>query len=246
VLFSQSYPEGSAAVSVVQPLLDLQEIDGRIRDLQQEIRDIPQRKAQEQERLTGAREILARVQAELKNAQLRVNEAELEINVHRDRIQSLKKNQVLLKTNKEFQLYNLEIARIEGDIDRCEARQLVAMDDVIPVKHRVASAEAKLKEDQEVVDGYTAELDERLAAVQSELAAAETERAEAVKKVPPQFLLYYERLRTKRWPVVVGLGGDGVCHGCHLVQPPSVGQMVRRNQGIVACQMCGRILFTVQ
>ena len=233
-------------MSVVQPLLDLQEIDGRIRSLQQEIRDIPQRKAQEQERLNGARETLAHAQAELKNAQLRVNEAELEVKARRDKIQAIKQNQVSLKTNKEFQMFNLEIAKIEGEIESFEARQLAAMDDVIPVKHRVAEAESKLKEEQTVVDGYVAELDARLAAVKAELAETETLRAEAAKHVTPQFMLYYERLRTKRWPVVVSLQPDCVCNGCHLVQPPSVGQMVRRNQGIVACQMCGRILYMAQ
>ena len=230
-------------MSVVQPLLDLQEIDGRIRDLQQEIRDIPQRKTQELERLNGAREALARAQAEYKNAQLRVNEADLEVKARRDKILALKQNQVSLKTNKEFQIFNLEIAKIEGEIDSYEARQLVAMDDVIPVKHRVAEAEAKLKEEQAVVDGYIEELDARLSAVQSDLAAAETTRAEAAKKVEPKFMFHYERLRTKRWPVVVSLQPDCVCNGCHLQQTPSVGQMVRRNQGLVACADCSRILY---
>ena len=230
-------------MSVVQPLLDLQEIDGRIRSLQQEIRDIPQRKIQEQERLNGAREALAHAQADLKSAQLRVNGAELEVNARREKILALKQNQATLKTNKEFQMFNLEIAKIEGEIDSFEARQLAAMDDAIPVKHQVAEAEAKLKEAQTVVDGYIAELDVRLSAVQSELSAAEAQRAEAAKKVSPQFMLYYERLRVKRWPVVVSLQPECVCNGCHLVQPPSVGQMVRRNQGLVPCQMCGRILY---
>ncbi|MDD4101160.1 MAG: hypothetical protein PHU80_00830 [Kiritimatiellae bacterium] len=233
-------------MSVVQPLLGLQEIDNRIRELQREIRDIPQRKDQEQERLKGAREVLERVHSELKNAQLRVNEAELEIQARRDKILALKKNQVLLKTNKEFQIYNLEIAKLDGEIDNHEARQLAAMDDLIPVKSRLAEAEAKLKDDQEIVDGYLSELDERLVSVNEALAVAEAERAEAVKHVDPKALLYYERLRTKRWPVVVNLQHDGVCNGCHLVQPPSVGQMVRRKQGLVPCQMCGRILYNVE
>lgn len=230
-------------MSVVQPLLDLQEIDGRIRDLQQEIRDIPQRKVQELERLNGAKEQLDRAKAELKNAQLRVNEAELEIKARRDKILALKQNQAMLKTNKEFQIFNLEIAKIEGDIDSFEARQLIAMDDVIPIKQRVADADAKLQDEQTVVNGYIAELDTRLSAVQAELVVAEGERAEAAKKVTPQFMLYYERLRVKRWPVVVSLQPDCVCNGCHLKQPPSVGQMVRRNLGLVSCQMCGRILY---
>lgn len=233
-------------MSVVQPLLDLQEIDGRIRDLQQEIRDIPQRKIQELERLSGAKDQLERAKTELKSAQLRVNEAELEVKARKEKILSLKQNQATLKTNKEFQMFNLEIAKIEGDIDSFEARELVAMDDVIPIKHRVAEAEAKLQEEQSVVNGYIAELDARLSSVQAELAVAEGERAEAAKKVSPQFILYYERLRVKRWPVVVSLQADCVCNGCHLKQPPSVGQMVRRNMGLVSCQMCGRILYMNQ
>lgn len=230
-------------MSVVQPLLDLQEIDGRIRNLQQEIRDIPQRKAQEQERLTGARDVLARAQVEQRNAQSKVDDMEQEVKTRREKIQTLKQNQVSLKTNKEFQMFNLEIAKLEGEIETFEARQLAAMDEVIPAKHHVAEAETKLNEDQEVVDGYVAELDERLKAVQAELSVAESERADFARHISPQFMLYYERLRAKRWPVVVSLQPDCVCNGCHLVQPPSVGQMVRRNQGIVPCQMCGRILY---
>lgn len=231
-------------MSVVQPLLDLQEIDGRIRDLQKEIRDIPQRKAQEQERLNGAREALARAQAEHKSAQLRVNEADLEVKARRDKILAIKQNQVLLKTNKEFQMFNLEIAKIEGEIDSYEARQMAAMDDVIPVKLRVAEADAKLKDEQSVVDGYVAELDARLVSVREALAAAEAERAECATKVTQQFMTHYERLRTKRWPVVVSLQPDYVCNGCHLQQTPSKGQMVRRNQGLVTCDACGRILYS--
>ena len=233
-------------MSVVQPLLDLQEIDGRIRDLQLEIRDIPQRKVQELERLNGAREALARAQSEYKNAQLRVNEADLEVKARRDKILALKQNQVMLKTNKEFQIYNLEIAKIEGEIDNYESRQVVAMDDVIPVKRRVAEADAKLKEEQSIVDKYIAELDARLTAVREALAAAEAERAESAKKVTPSFVHHYERLRVnKRWPIVVSLQPDCVCNGCHLQQTPSKGQMVRRNQGLVTCDACGRILYAV-
>ena len=230
-------------MSVVKPLLNLQEIDDRIRNLQQEIHDIPLRKAQEEERLNGVRELLAKVQAELKSAQLRVNEIESEVSARRDKIQSIKKNQVLLKTNKEFQMYNLEIAKIEAEIDNYEARQLAAMDEVGPVKLKVSEVDEQLKTDQAAVDVDLSELDERLAAVREQMEVEEHKRNEATKHVTPQFLLYYERLRTKRWPVVVMLDTNNVCKGCNLVQPPSVGQMVRRNQGIVPCQMCGRILY---
>jgi predicted nucleic acid-binding Zn-ribbon protein len=68
-------------------------------------------------------------------------------------------------------------------------------------------------------------------------------KADAVSKSNPKFLLYYERQRTKRWPVVVTLNHDGVCDGCHMKQPPFVEQLVQHNKDLVACTMCGRILY---
>lgn len=230
-------------MSVVQPLLDLQEVDGRIRTLQQELRDIPQRKEQESARLHGSRVAVEEAKKSLQSAQLRVSELELEVKARRDKIQSLKQNQVQLKTNKEFQLYNLEIAKIEGDIDNYEARLIAAMDDVIPRKQALTEKEAKLKEEQAETDVYLKELDSRMAELKAELAAVETSRLEVAKQVNARSLLYYDRLSLKRWPVVVSLQADGVCKGCNLLQPPSVAQLVRRNQELVPCQMCGRILY---
>jgi len=96
------------------------------------------------------------------------------------------------------------------------------------------------------VDGYVAELDARLAEVKAEIDGLMKEReakADAVSKSNPKFLLYYERQRTKRWPVVVTLNHDGVCDGCHMKQPPFVDQLVQHNKDLVACTMCGRILY---
>jgi predicted nucleic acid-binding Zn-ribbon protein len=209
----------------------------------QEAKDIPQRKEHESARLNGARAALEQAKNELKAAQVRVADAELEVKSRQEKIRALKQNQSQLKTNKEFQAYNLEIAKMEADVDNHEARLIVAMDDVIPCKHAVAEREEKLKEEQAVVNVYLAELDARLAEVRTELTTVETARGDATKQVQPRALLYYDRLRIKRWPVVVPLQADGVCKGCNLVQPPSIAQAVRRNQDLTTCQMCSRILY---
>ena len=39
-------PGRNTTVNVIQPLIELQDTDGLIRDLEREVRDIPQRKAQ--------------------------------------------------------------------------------------------------------------------------------------------------------------------------------------------------------
>jgi len=64
----------------------------------------------------------------------------------------------------------------------------------------------------------------------------------ALKDVPPAFAPVYMRLISRRWPPVVALEGSA-CGGCHLTQPPAVSHTVRRNNSLVICQSCGRILY---
>jgi predicted nucleic acid-binding Zn-ribbon protein len=229
----------------MQPLLALQEMDARIRALQQEIQDIPLRREQETGRLKGAQEAQAVAHNGLRVALAAVVAAEGEVTDRRERITKLRQQQSTLKTNREFQAMNLEIATIEADIEACEARQLARMDEVNPSRAKLTECDARLKEEQAVIDGYLKELDARLAEAKAELAKAEAERRAAAQSIDSRMLLHYGRLLTKRWPPVVPLEGGTVCGGCHLTQPPSVGHMVRRDAGLVACQMCGRILYKV-
>ena len=240
-------------MTIIEALVDLQEVDGRIRELELELKDLPRRKALETARLSGVSADLQAAKANQEYAQERVKGYEEDAKALKSKIQELKTTQLGLKTNKEYQDFSVQIDMVSHDLEAAENKQLAAMDDLPSAQARIADAQAKFDAEKGGVDALCAEIDERIAAVKAELAAAQDERVEKVKAVnDPKFLLYYERLRTKRWPVVVALTHEGVCDGCHLVQPPSVGQLADANakngesgkpQSIVACTMCGRILY---
>jgi len=240
-------------VTVIESLIDLQEVDGRIRELEQELKDLPRRKALETARLSGVSADLEAAKAALHYAEGRVKGFESDAQALKDKIRELKTTQAGLKSNKEYQQYAIQIDLVSHDLDVTENSQIAAMDDLPSAKKRIEDVQAKFDGEKGGVDAFCAEIDERIAAVKEELEECRKERIEKAKAVPdPKFLLYYERLRTKRWPVVVPLTRDCVCDGCHLVQPPSVGQLVNANarngvegkaQSIVACTMCGRILY---
>ena len=239
--------EGSASVNVIQPLIDLQETDGQIRELEREAKDIPQRKAQENARLAGVNASLEIAKNQLAAMQQRIKNEEAEAESIRERVRELKTAQLAIKSNKEMQQSIMQIEGLERDAEAAENRALALAEDEIPVlEKRLAESQSKVDADKGGVDGYVAELDARLAEVKAELDALmkmRAEQADAVSKSAPRFLLYYERQRTKRWPVVVTLNHDGVCDGCHMKQPPFVEQLVQHNKDLVACTMCGRILY---
>ena len=240
-------------MTIVEALIGLQEVDGRIRELEMELKDLPRRKALEMARLSGVSADLQAAKAGEDYVNGRVKGLESDAQALKEKIQQLKMAQAGLKTNKEYQQYSVQIDLVSHDLETLENNQIAAMDDLPSAQARIADAQARYDAEKGGVDRFCAEIDERIAAVQAELAEAQRARVEAAKAVTdPKFLLYYERLRTKRWPVVVALTHDGVCDGCHLVQPPSVGQLADANlrngeagrpQSIVACTMCGRILY---
>ena len=240
-------------MTIVEALIGLQEVDGRIRELEMELKDLPRRKALEMARLSGVSADLQAAKAGEDYVNGRVKGLESDAQALKEKIQQLKMAQAGLKTNKEYQQYSDQIDLVSHDLETLENNQIAAMDDLPSAQARIADAQARYDAEKGGVDRFCAEIDERIAAVQAELAEAQKARVEAAKAVTdPKFLLYYERLRTKRWPVVVALTHDGVCDGCHLVQPPSVGQLADANlrngeagrpQSIVACTMCGRILY---
>jgi predicted nucleic acid-binding Zn-ribbon protein len=233
-------------VTVVQSLIDLQEVDGRIRELELELKDLPRRKALETARLSGVSADLKSAKANEEYANQRVRNFEEDAKSLRERIQQLKTTQAGLKSNREYQQYSVQIDLINHDLDAMENNQMAAMDVIPSAQARVNEVQAKFDAEKSEVDAFCAEIDERIAMVKRELEEAQKERAEKAKLVTnPKFMLYYERLRTKRWPVVVPLTHEGVCDGCHLVQPPSVAQMVDHNADLVACTMCGRVLYRV-
>ena len=232
-------------MNIVQPLIDLQEVDGRIRELEREAKDIPRRKALETARLAGVNKALEIARNNVETLQRRVKEDEAEAESIRERVRELKTAQLSIKSNKEMQQSIIQIESLEHDAEAAENRALALQADEMPtLEGRVKDAQAKVAAERGGVDGFVDELDQRLADVKAELERALKEREEVAARVTdPKMRLYYERIRTKRWPAVVLLTHDGVCDGCHLVQPPSVAQMVEHNTGLVACTMCGRILY---
>ncbi|MGN0852651.1 MAG: zinc ribbon domain-containing protein [Kiritimatiellia bacterium] len=238
---------------VIQHLIEIQDLDGQIRDLEREAKDIPQLKAQENARLSGVNATLQIARHQLDDMLAKIKAEEDEAVEIRARVQQLKIGQASIQSNKEMMQSIMQIETLEMNAQAAEDRALALQDRLPSLQKQVEDAQAKVDAEKGGVDGLIGDLDARLAEVKAELAALEARRAEKVAQmtsVPEKkALLVYERLHTKRWPVVVPLtevDGDphaGVCDGCHMKQPPYVAQSVLHKRDIVTCTMCGRILY---
>ena len=227
----------------IQTVIDLQDVDARIRELEREAKDLPRRKALESARLKGVNASLDIAKNQLAAIQQRVKDSEEEAAAAKERVRSLKAQQISATSTKEFQQIAITIEGLEREADEAEARAYALMDEYPRLERAVKEAEEKASGEAGGVDDFCNEIDERIAAVKTELDELTVERTEKAKLINPRSLLYYERLRTKRWPVAVTLNAESVCDGCHLKVPPSTEQMVEHKMELVACTNCGRMLY---
>ena len=229
--------------SDIQSVIDLQEIDGQVLELERTAKDLPAEKARVTARLKGVNASLDIARNQLAAAQQRIEESEKESNAAKERQRELKVLQASASSNKEYQQLAMAIESLEHEADAADARGFAMMDELQRFERNVKEAEERVEAERGGVDDICKDLDERLAEAKRRLDELYAQREERAKKVDSRMLLYYERLRTKRWPVVVPLSSDSVCEGCHLKVPPSTEQMVKRNMKQVACTNCGRLLY---
>lgn len=78
--------------------------------------------------------------------------------------------------------------------------------------------------------------------MKKDLARLDAEKPRILIELDPQIRKRYDRILAKLHDFAVTHIADEICHGCHSRIPPQGAMEVRRNDQIITCQACGRIL----
>lgn len=242
-------------MSVIDDLLALQDHDEVIKELERPVKDIPVRCKQELKKIEAEREDLDKAEDDVKRLKLESMNEELEISQLKETIQKFKIQSATLKTNLECTAMNAQIIRSTENLRDAELKKAnteLKMEKAQAYENECRNRFDDVKRESEE---YIAELEGRLAEFQTSLAEAMELRTKKVKPLDipatKRFLMYYERLRKNRWPVLIHLS-EHVCSGCHMSLPPSKQQEAIKNaklaedparMTIVACDFCGRIVY---
>jgi predicted nucleic acid-binding Zn-ribbon protein len=83
------------------------------------------------------------------------------------------------------------------------------------------------------------------AALEHELQKLSAQRARKVAETSPTVFAKYDQiLKSRRGLAVVQMLGE-ICSACHVRLRPQIAQVVRRNEDVVQCESCQRILYYV-
>jgi predicted nucleic acid-binding Zn-ribbon protein len=148
-----------------------------------------------------------------------------------------------VKTNQEYTALLHEIATAKSEKDAVEEKILVLMDAADGLTAELKTEQAALAEAQRDADKTKQTLGAERSALEQELARLQKERDAAVVHVDKRTLALYEQLLKGRRGIAVARMTGEICDACHVRLRPHVSQVIRRNEEIIQCESCQRILY---
>ena len=150
-----------------------------------------------------------------------------------------------VKTNKEYHAMQTEITAAEGVVRREEDRLLERMEEAETLAAELKAAEAALKSGQTELTRSRQQMATDQTTTEQDLEKTSAERVQIAASVSPGVLALFERVSKHRKGLAMSEARDGLCTQCHVRLRPQVYNELRRNESVMQCESCSRILFFV-
>ena len=230
----------------LQRLIKLQQLESTIADARATIASHPQRLADADARLNDSKHAVETAKGRLKDNQEARRNLEKDVAVYQGRLTKFKDQLSLVKTNKEYQAMQHEIATAQSDLAGVEEKMLERMIEADAITADVKRAEAAHTIRQKEIEAGKKAMTAELASVEASLKEATEARAELLKDLEPRLIAVFEQVARVRKGVAISTATrDGLCSACHVRLRPFVFQQIRQNDAIIQCESCQRILYWI-
>lgn len=224
-------------------LVQIQETDSQIIEITEKQKRLPDIIASLQINLDKAQSGLAEAVQHLEDANKERRTIEGQLKDSEEKIRKLKGRIPEIKTNKEYQALLKEIELAEREKSDIEEKILMLLEEIDNLKvvrtereQVVKGEERKFLDEKEKVEKDFNHLSERL----KEL---EFRKNGLISQIDPRLLSEYNRLLSSRKGLAVVSVQNEHCRGCHIRIPPQIFTEIRKNDKIISCLNCQRILY---
>ena len=229
----------------LERLIRLQKLETTAEDARRQISDHPERIQALDARLQAAREAVAGVKARLATALEKRRADEKDVVIVQTRLAKYKDQLLELKTNREYTTMLHEIETAQTEIRMREDRILEIMMESDELGAELKKREADLKTLEKEVATERTLLEKNIVARQAELDQTASARAALVAQIDRHALAIFETTAKGRKGIAVAEARNGLCTICHVRLRPQMFNEVLKNESIIQCDSCRRILYFV-
>ena len=223
-------------------LIRLQRADSELRRVEAELAQIPRRRTELEASLAAERARLDTARGSLDGSQKTRRRFEGELQDLESKRSKYKGQLMEVKTNKEYTAMLHEIEGVEREIRAREDQVLAEMERAETLTGDIKREEAGFKATEQ--EHHTREriLNEEEARLREQARRLTEERDAEAARLPSAVLELFQRVARLRG-VAVAEAREGMCQVCHLKLRPQMYVDLKRNEEIVQCPACNRILY---
>ena len=224
-------------------LVKLQELDSEIYALSNEKAAKPQEIKALEVSFESKKQGLAGLEKKSLELQKQRKEKELELATNAEAVKKLQGQIYSLKTNKEFQAMQQQIAGAKADGSVIEENILISFEESDKIKAKIEQEDLRLKEEEKIFSEQRKKVEIRIKEIDERLSQLEAGRKQLIPDIEPKMLLEYERILHSRDGLAIVMVRDNSCGGCHMLLPPQVINLIKMYEHIITCGTCNRILY---
>lgn len=224
-------------------LWELQKIDLGLKNIKEERDQYPKEMKKLDEKHNIERERIQKEREKLELLEKERRQKEKQLISEQDKIKRAEGRMFEVKTNKEYQAILTEIDAIKGAASLTEEEILQIMEEIDELKKDLLKREKEMAANLEKIERERKKIQERMAQ-DDEAWKRNTERREILsKQLESKLFKLYNTLKEKRQGIGVVSVKNETCQGCFVNVPPQLFIEVQRNNALIRCPHCNRILY---
>jgi len=227
----------------LEHLIQLQQIDSKIRAIQRTIEDVPGKITEVESPLQDSQNMLNRIKQQYDAFEKKKREKERALEDINDKINKLKMRTGEIKTNKEYQALLKEIKTVEDDRSSIEDDILSAMEDADTLGKQIKTEEQNYRVNKEKVEALKKDIENEKSETEKELLTVQGIREKVIEAVDSEVYDQYFMLLEICGGLAVIEAKDEICQGCNMNIPPQLFVELKKNEEIYNCPHCRRIIF---
>ncbi len=227
----------------IEVLASLQELDRSLRTKTLAVAEGEGRVAALEEAVRGqtsaatvARGDLAALATRQRDLEGKLSAAEAKMKDRRMRITRIRNDKELGLARREVELLKEEIGTLEGEL-------VSVMEEAEAATAKLQGLESELARLSAERDGEATALRDTLGRLGGEIERERAARGELMQNVEDELRRKYEMIFQRRGGLAVVEVRGGICQGCRMRVPPQLYNEIQRNEQVILCPSCQRMLF---
>jgi predicted nucleic acid-binding Zn-ribbon protein len=227
----------------IEALAALQRVDQSLRDNTQALQVGESRVAELGEAVQVHEANVAAVAQELRELTARQRDLEGQLTAAESKMKDRRMRITRIRNDKELGLAKREVDLLKEETGGLETELVTVLDQVDALTKKLEAAQAELASLTGARDAESEQLRDTIGRLAEAIARDRSRRTQLVEGVDGELRRRYEMIFSRRGGVAVVAVRGGTCQGCHMHVPPQLFNQIQRNEQLILCPNCQRMLY---